>query len=62
MNATGDPLIHALEEAANSAAVSSYVTQVLERVTRELAAVPGPMAWESIPLDGAERRRYQAEG
>jgi hypothetical protein len=55
MNATTDPVIHALAGASNSAAVSTYVAQVLERVTRELACVPGPMAWESIPLEVFDR-------
>lgn len=50
MNATTDSVIIALEAAARSGAVSTYVATVLERVERELAATAAPMAWESVPL------------
>lgn len=50
MSATTDPVIIALEVAARSGAVSTYVAEVLERVERELAAADAPMAWESVPL------------
>ena len=50
MSATTDPVINALEAAARSGAVSTYVAEVLERVERALAAADAPMAWESVPL------------
>ncbi len=61
MSATIDPVIIALEAAARSGAVSTYVAEVFERVKRELAAgAAAPMAWESVPLALFDRPLPQA--
>ena len=50
MRADSDPLTVVLEDAARSDVVRTRVAEVLERVTRQLAAGDAPMAWETIPL------------
>lgn len=50
-------MIAELEAAARSGAVAAYVDEVLQRVKRELQALPAEatMAWEAIPLSVFDR-------
>ena len=60
MSATTDPVITALEAAARSGAVLTYVGQVLERVGRALAGTDAAMTWESVPLAVFDRSLPEA--
>lgn len=55
MRAESAPLTVVLEDAARSEAVRARVAEVLERVTRQLAAGDASMAWETVPLEVFDR-------